>query len=254
MSSVVMQALEHGAVWRVTLATPKANLLDIEMSAQLSSIFDRAREARALKAILIEGRGAHFSYGASVQEHLPGKCEAMLHGFHRLFYQLLELNVVTLAAVRGQCLGAGLELAAFCHRVFASPDARLGQPEIALGVLAPVASVALAERVGRSPAEDLCLSGRSIAAEQALVIGLVDEIAEDPAEAALGYAREFLLPRSASSLRIAARAIRSGYARRFREELAEIERLYLEDLMSTKDAVEGLEAFLEKRDPSWSDS
>ncbi len=254
MSSVVMQALEHGAVWRVTLATPKANLLDIEMSAQLSSIFDRAREARALKAILIEGQGAHFSYGASVQEHLPGKCEAMLRGFHRLFYQLLELNVVTLAAVRGQCLGAGLELAAFCHRVFASPDARLGQPEIALGVLAPVASVALAERVGRSPAEDLCLSGRSIAAEQALVIGLVDEIAEDPAEAALGYVREFLLPRSASSLRIAARAIRSGYARRFREELAEIERLYLEDLMSTKDAVEGLEAFLEKRDPSWSDS
>lgn len=254
MSSVVMQALEHGAVWRVTLATPKANLLDIEMSAQLSSIFDRAREARALKAILIEGQGAHFSYGASVQEHLPGKCEAMLRGFHRLFYQLLELNVVTLAAVRGQCLGAGLELAAFCHRVFASPDARLGQPEIALGVLAPVASVALAERVGRSPAEDLCLSGRSIAAEQALLIGLVDEIAEDPAEAALGYVREFLLPRSASSLRIAARAIRSGYARRFREELAEIERLYLEDLMSTKDAVEGLEAFLEKRDPSWSDS
>ena len=254
MSSVVMQALEHGAVWRVTLATPKANLLDIEMSAQLSSIFDRAREARALKAILIEGQGAHFSYGASVQEHLPGKCEAMLRGFHRLFYQLLDLNVVTLAAVRGQCLGAGLELAAFCHRVFASPDARLGQPEIALGVLAPVASVALAERVGRSPAEDLCLSGRSIAAEQALLIGLVDEIAEDPAEAALGYAREFLLPRSASSLRIAARAIRSGYARRFREELAEIERLYLEDLMSTKDAVEGLEAFLEKRDPSWSDS
>lgn len=254
MSSVVMQALEHGAVWRVTLATPKANLLDIEMSAQLSSIFDRAREARALKAILIEGQGAHFSYGASVQEHLPGKCEAMLRGFHRLFYQLLELNVVTLAAVRGQCLGAGLELAAFCHRVFASPDARLGQPEIALGVLAPVASVALAERVGRSPAEDLCLSGRSIAAEQALLIGLVDEIAEDPAEAALGYVREFLLPRSASSLRIAARAIRSGYARRFREELAEIERLYLEDLMSTKDAVEGLEAFLEKRDPSWSNS
>lgn len=254
MSSVVIEALEHGAVWRVTLATPKANLLDIEMSAQLSSIFDRAREARALKAILIEGQGAHFSYGASVQEHLPGKCEAMLRGFHRLFYQLLELNVVTLAAVRGQCLGAGLELAAFCHRVFASPDARLGQPEIALGVLAPVASVALAERVGRSPAEDLCLSGRSIAAEQALLIGLVDEIAEDPAEAALGYVREFLLPRSASSLRIAARAIRSGYARRFREELAEIERLYLEDLMSTKDAVEGLEAFLEKRDPSWSDS
>ena len=159
---------------------------------------------------------------------------------------------MTLAAVRGQCLGGGLELAGFCNRLFASPDAKLGQPEIALGVLAPVASVVLAERVGRSRAEDLCLSGRSLTAAEAERIGLVDEIAEDPTEAALGYAREYLLPRSASSLRIAVRALRSGFAERFRAQLAEVERLYLQELMSTTDALEGLQAFLEKRAPSWS--
>ncbi len=249
---VVLEPLDEGAIWRVRLATPKANILDMEKTALLSSIFGRAREARELKAILIQGDGGHFSYGASVEEHLPGKFEPMIRGFHRLFHQLLDANVVTLAAVRGQCLGGGLELAGFCNRVFASPDAKLGLPEIALGVLPPVASVALAERVGRGHAEDLCLSGRSITAEQAARIGLVDEIADDPAEAALGYAREHLLPRSASSLRFAVRAIRTGFAERFRKQLAEVERLYLQDLMSTADALEGLRAFVEKREPSWS--
>jgi cyclohexa-1,5-dienecarbonyl-CoA hydratase len=178
----------------------------------------------------------------------------MLRGFHRLFHLLLEANVVTLAAVRGQCLGGGLELAGFCNRLFAAPDARLGQPEIVLGVFAPVASVALVERVGRSHAEDLCLSGRSLTAQEAHRIGLVDEIADDPDAAALAYAREHLLPRSASSLRLALRATRVGYAERFRHALAEVERLYLEELMSTADATEGLQAFLEKRSPSWSDA
>jgi cyclohexa-1,5-dienecarbonyl-CoA hydratase len=175
----------------------------------------------------------------------------MLSGFHRLFYRLLESRVVTLAAVRGQCLGGGLELAVFCNRLFASPDARLGQPEIVLGVIAPVASVMLAERIGRSRAEDLCLSGRSVTAEDGLAMGLVDELDADPGAAALAYARKYLLPRSASSLRMAVQALRTGFDQRFRKELASVEHLFLEDLMSTADAGEGLLAFLEKREPEW---
>ncbi len=253
-SPVCVKELEDGAIWRVSLATPKANILDMEKTALLSSIFGRAREAQDLKAMLIEGEGPHFSFGASVEEHLPGKFEPMIRAFHRLFDQLLDAGVVTLAAVRGQCLGGGLELVSFCNRVFASPEAKLGQPEIVLGVFPPVASVTLAQRVGRSRAEDLCLSGRTIPAEEAARIGLVDEIADDPAEAALGYARKHLLPRSASSLRLAVRAVRAGFAERFRKELALVERLYLQELMSTADAVEGLQAFLEKREPSWSNT
>jgi cyclohexa-1,5-dienecarbonyl-CoA hydratase len=248
------EELEGGALLRVVLATPKANIIDIEKTEQLCSIVADAARDRHVKAIVIGADGPHFSFGASVEEHLPAKLEPMLRGFHRLFHLLLEANIVTLAAVRGQCLGGGLELAAFCNRLFAAPGARLGQPEIVLGVFAPVASVALVERVGRSRAEDLCLSGRSLTADEAQRIGLVDEIADDPDEAALAYAREHLLPRSASSLRLALRATRVGYAERFRIELAEVERLYLEELMSTADATEGLEAFLEKRSPSWSDA
>jgi cyclohexa-1,5-dienecarbonyl-CoA hydratase len=251
MSTVRLEVLDDGAIWHVMLATPKANILDMEKSELLSSIFERARDDRNVKAIVLDSEGPHFSFGASVEEHLPGKFEAMIRGFHALFGRMLDASVVTLAAVRGQCLGGGLELVIFCNRVFAAPSAKLGQPEILLGVFAPVASAMLAERVGRGAAEDLCLSGRSLDAEEAMGVGLVDEVADDPTEAALAYARKHLVPRSASSLRLAVRAVRAGFDRRFRGDLAEIERLYLDDLMSTADANEGLEAFLEKREPAW---
>ncbi|HXV76896.1 MAG TPA: enoyl-CoA hydratase-related protein, partial [Candidatus Polarisedimenticolaceae bacterium] len=223
------------------------------MTEALVALFARAADTPRLKAVLLEGEGANFSFGASVEQHLPGSFERMLPGFHAIFDRMLACAVVTLAAVRGQCLGGGLELAAFCHRVFAAPDARLGQPEIALGVVAPVASVILAERIGRGRAEELCLTGRSYTAREALAAGLVDQVDDDPTAAALEWACRYLLPRSSSSLRFAVRAVRTGFAGRFRQDLAEVERLYAEGLMETTDAAEGLRAFLEKRPPQWSD-
>ncbi len=249
---VRVETLEAGAIWRVVLNTPKANLVDMEKCGLLSEIFARAGEEAGLKAIVLQGEGPHFSFGASVAEHMPERVEDMIHGFHGLFHRMLDARVPTLAAVRGQCLGGGMELATFCHRIFASPDAWLGQPEIVLGVLAPVASVMLCERVGRSHAEHLLLSGVSVSAEEAHAMGLVDEVADDPAAAALAYAREHLLPKSASSLRFAVEAARAGFADRFRKELDAVERLYLKELMATSDAQEGLKAFLEKRRPEWS--
>jgi cyclohexa-1,5-dienecarbonyl-CoA hydratase len=248
---VRLEALDGGAIWRAVLNTPKANILDMEKCEILSEVFLDAGKEAGLKAVVIEGEGPHFSFGASVGEHLPEHIHAMLSGFHGLFYRILDSGVVTLAAVRGQCLGGGMELAIFCNRLFASPDATLGQPEIVLGVLAPVASVMLADRVGRGRAENLLLSGASLGAAEGLTIGLVDELADDPGEAALEYARKHLLPKSGSSLRFALRAARIDFEERFRAELARVEGLFLEDLMATQDAVEGLQAFLEKRSPEW---
>ncbi|MFQ5790932.1 MAG: cyclohexa-1,5-dienecarbonyl-CoA hydratase [Acidobacteriota bacterium] len=249
--AVEVEPIEEGAYWRVVLGGSKGNIIDTTMIGALTGVFREAKKARDLKAVCLEGRGRHFSFGASVPEHQPGKVEKMLPSFHGLFPVMLESSVAVLAAVRGQCLGGALELASFCHRVFASPDAKLGQPEIVLGVFAPVASMFLAERVGRGKAEDVCLSGRVLDAEEALRIGLVDAVAEDPSEAALAYAREFLLPRSASSLRFAVKAARHGLRARLDTELKALERLYLDELMSTGDAVEGIRAFLEKRRPQW---
>ena len=250
-----IERLDGGALWRVTLGGSKGNILDAALTDALAAVVSEASRTPSLKALCLEGAGTHFSFGASVQEHLPDQVEGMLRRFHGLISALLDSSVITLAAVRGQCLGGGLELVTTCHRIFAARDAKLGQPEIALGVFAPAASVLLAERVGRRHAEDLCLSGRVVGADEALRMGLVDELVEgDPTTAALAWARTYLLPRSASSLRHAARAVRSGMRDRVADDLAEVERQYLTGLMATHDAVEGLTAFLEKRPPQWRDA
>ena len=252
-ASVRVETLEEGALWRVCLATPRGNVLDTAKIDLLADVFARAAAEKGLKAVLLDADGPNFSYGASIEEHLPPKFRTLIPVFHALLQRMLDASVVTLAAVRGQCLGGGLELASFCHRVFAAPDAKLGQPEIALGVIAPAASVLLVERLGRGAAEDLCLSGRSIDAAEALRLGLVDEVGDDPTAAAHAYFRQHLLPRSASSLRLAARALRESFGRRLREDLVRVERIYFDELMATGDAVEGLNAFLEKRPPRWRD-
>lgn len=249
-SPIRVQELEPGLV-RVQLARPKANVLDAAMTAALHGFFAGPARAPALKAVLLEGEGPHFSFGASVAEHLPESVAGMLRTFHGLFHAMADAAVPVLAVVRGQCLGGGLELAAFCQRIFAAPDARLGQPEIKLGVFAPVASLLLPDRMGRGRAEDLLLSGRTLTAEEARAAGLVDEVAEDPAAAALAYARTHLLPLSAASLRHAVRAAREAFTARLFRDLASLEQLYLGSLVATHDANEGIRSFLEKRPPQW---
>jgi cyclohexa-1,5-dienecarbonyl-CoA hydratase len=244
--------IDEGACWRVTFGASKGNILDRATMAALRRVVAEAPAASGLKAICLEGSGAHFSFGASVQEHLPGQVQDMLQEFRQLVLDLLDSHIVCVAAVRGQCLGGGLELASICHRVFASADAKFGQPEIALGVFAPIASIVLPARVGRAHAEDLCLTGRMVGAQEGLAMGLVDEVtAGDPADAAIAWAQTHFSARSASSLRFAVQAIRADLAARIRVELPALEAAYVNDLMATHDAAEGLQAFLDKRPPSW---
>ena len=238
-------------LWRAALASPKANILDRDKIQAFTELFERAARDPDLKAILIEGEGPHFSFGASVPEHLPGQFETMIPAFHGMFRAMLDAPVMLVAAVRGRCLGGALELISPCHRIFAAPDAKLGQPEIVLGVMAPVASVLLPERLGRARGEELCVSGRVIDATEARDIGLVDVLSEDPGSAARAYLDEHVLPRSAASLRVAVRAARVGWNARLRSALEETERIYLEELMATEDAVEGLQAFVDRREPVW---
>ena len=220
--------------------------------AALRRVLVDARTTRGLKAIILDGAGGDFSFGASVQEHLPEHVGAMLEGMRGLVLDLFDSQVVVIAAVNGQCLGGGLELAIACHRIVASADAKFGQPEIALGVFAPIASILLPERIGRAAGEDLCLTGRIVTAADARAMGLIDEIAPaDPADAALTWARTHFASRSASSLRLAVKAVRAGLASRVRTELPALEAIYLNELMTTRDATEGLQAFLDKRSPAW---
>jgi len=247
----------EGRLLRLRLDRPKANLVDAEMIAALQAAFAEAARPiagqPALRGILLDQEGPHFSFGASVAEHLPGSFRQMLSALHALVLRMLDHPVPILVAIRGQCLGGGLEVAMAGHVLFAAPDARLGQPEIVLGVFPPAASALLPERVSRAAAEDLLLSGRSIDGVEAARIGLVTAVAADPEGAALAWFDAHAARHSAVALRLAAAALRRELVARVRTRLAALEDLYAGELMSSRDPVEGLTAFLEKRPARWED-
>ena len=240
-----------GALLRLTLARPKANIVDASMIGALAAALARHAGDRAIRGVLVDAEGPHFSFGASVEEHLPATCGAMLSTLHALVMAMLEFPAPILVAVRGQCLGGGLEVAMAGSLIFASPDAQLGQPEMKLGVFAPAASVLLPLRVNAAAAEDLLLSGRSVGAAEAREIGLVHTVADDPVAAALAWFDAHLAGKSAASLRFALRAARLALVYGIRAGLAAVEKLYLQGLMNTRDANEGLAAFLARRPPVW---
>ena len=241
----------EGRLLRLRLSRPKANLIDAAMIAALDAALARSSGDRQLGAVLLDAEGPHFSFGASVEEHMPQQCAAMLTGLHNLVMHMIEFPVPLLTAVHGQCLGGGFEVALASHLMFVAPDAALGQPEMKLGVFAPAASCLLPELVGPLCSLDLLVSGRSITGLQAAAMGVAIEAAADPEHAALAYFEEHLATKSASSLRYAVKAARLDYVARVRDKLRTVERLYLTELMATHDAVAGLEAFTAKRLPQW---
>jgi cyclohexa-1,5-dienecarbonyl-CoA hydratase len=152
-----------GALLRLRLSRPKANLVDAEMIRALhGALVEFHKHPGSLRGALLDAEGPHFSFGASVEEHLPDRCAKMLGSLHALLVGMLEFPVPILVAVRGQCLGGGLEVALAAGPIFAAPTAQFGQPEIKLGVFAPAASVLLPYRVSQPVAEDLLFSGRSV--------------------------------------------------------------------------------------------
>ncbi|HEY5633665.1 MAG TPA: cyclohexa-1,5-dienecarbonyl-CoA hydratase [Burkholderiaceae bacterium] len=240
-----------GSLLRLRLARPKANLIDAEMIAALSGALAQHRARVGLKAVLLDHEGAHFSFGASVEEHLPEHCAQMLAGLHALVRAMLEFPAPILVAIRGQCLGGGLEVAMAGSQLFAAPDAKMGQPEIKLGVFAPAASCLLPLRIGQAASEDMLFSGRSLGAEEARACGLVQSVSDDPEAAALAWFDAHLADKSASVLALAVQAARAPYRAEASRRIDEVERLYLQTLMKTHDANEGLRAFVERRKPAW---
>ena len=238
-------------VARITLASPKANILDRAMICELDAAVSHC-SSRALHAIVLAAEGPHFSFGASVREHLPDQIAGTLHSLHALIRRNLDAPAPTIAAVRGQCLGGGFELALSCDLIIADRTAQFASPEIKLAVFAPAASALLPVRVGQAVASRLLLTGAAIPAEEAARCGLVAKVVDDLDSELNQWLQTDFLPRSPSALKFACRAARLQLRRVFEQDLPEIESLYLRDLMMTPDAEEGIRAFLEKRAPQWS--
>ena len=176
----------------------------------------------------------------------------MIGVFHRMFRLMDSIGIPTLASVDGSCLGGGCELAVFCDLVISSEDAKYGQPEIQVGVFPPIAAQIMPRIIGRKAAMDLILSGRIISAEEARSMGLVNKaVAREELKSATDEFVKPYLKLSAEVLRKTKKAVTAGLMDDFEPSLKIIEDIYLNELMNTADAQEGLKAFLEKRKPEW---
>ena len=238
-------------VLALTLNAPKANVLDIAMISELTDAVKQFASDSDVKAIIFRAEGEHFSYGASIPEHQKEYVDELLTKFHGFFRTLIEISKPSFVAVKGQCLGGGLELAAFCNWIFAAENATFGQPEIKLAVFPPVASLILPYRIGQPAADDLILTGRSISAKEAKQLGLVYEISSDPEATAHDFIKNNILPKSTSALLHSVKSSRFEMNQAFLKNIDRIQEMYVKELMATEDANEGIRAFMEKRDPLW---
>ncbi|HUF90040.1 MAG TPA: enoyl-CoA hydratase-related protein [Gemmatimonadota bacterium] len=243
---------EHVA--RVVLASPPLNVLSIAMLKELSEAIEEAAAIEKLRVLVVAAEGRAFSAGVDVEDHVGDKVAPMIAAFHGVFRRLADVEPVTVAEVHAHALGGGCELAAFCDLVVASEEATFGQPEVQLGLFPPVTAAAFPYFVRGKKTLELMLTGERVDAREAQRIGLVNQVwpAEDFAEEAASFV-DRLASRSGVALRLAKKAYYAGVDAPFHTALDRAEEIYLRELMRSRDAIEGIAAFREKREPDWKD-
>ncbi len=245
--------LEMGE-WRASLVLkrPPLNVLNIAMLEEVTEALDEVKGHGGCKVLLVSGEGKAFSAGVDVADHTEDRVEEMLHLFHGGLLRLLSLDAATVAQVHGHCLGGGMELAMACDLVYASDDATFGQPEIKLASFPPFGAAVYPAIFGRRRAAELILTGRSMTAGEAASMGMVNAVfprdeLEKRVHGICGDLEEY----SRVALRLAKKTMQASFPLGPQKAVDLAERVYLEELMATEDAIEGLQAFMEKRKPVW---
>jgi cyclohexa-1,5-dienecarbonyl-CoA hydratase len=242
----------RGHVAHITLRHPPLNVIDIPMMEDMATALAEIEAQPEISIVVFRGEGNCFSAGVDVVAHTPDKVASMLEKFHHVIRSLIAINKVTIAAVEGHCLGGGAEIAMVCDLVYTTEDAQWGFPEIQLGCFPPVAATALSALIGQKRASDLILTGRTITGAEAAAIGLASNaVAENRRENATDETIKKLSALSPSSLGLTKKAIYAWDSIHFDKGLARAEKIYLDELMKTEDAREGIRAFMEKRKPQW---
>lgn len=238
----------------LTLNRPELNVLNIAMMKEINSALETLDDGASLKALVIGASGKVFSAGVDVAEHTKELMDQMISVFHRMFRLLDSMQCPTIALVQGAALGGGCELACFCDLVVAGAKVKFGQPEIKVGVFPPVAAASFPGSAHLKSVYELLLTGDIIRAEEAKEMGLVNRVfpREEFEERAAEFVKR-LTVNSAAILRLTKKAIRAGLGQTFPAALDSAEKLYLGEMMATEDAHEGLEAFMQKREPKWTD-
>ena len=239
-------------VAQLTLASPPLNVIDIPMMEELTSVLAQVEAQPEISAVVIRGAGKCFSAGVDVAAHTPDLVAEMLQKFHGVVRALVSSKKITIAVVHGRCLGGGAELAMVCDLVYSTNDAVWGFPEIQLGCFPPVAVTALASLVSPKRATELVLTGKTISGAEAQDIGLTTQSAgENELDSIVGLSVDRVRTLSPAALALTKKAVYAWDAMHFDKGLARAEKIYLDELIKTDDAQEGIRAFLEKRQPQW---
>lgn len=247
-----LMTTEQPPIARVILSHPPLNILNFELMDELASFLDEMEARSDISSIIFAGSDRAFSAGVDVKIHTPEKVGLMLEKFHGVIRKLAATRKVTVAVVRGVCMGGGAELAAICDMVFTTDNATWGFPEISLAAFPPVAAVILPAIVGQKLAADLVLTGRKITGEDAMRIGLAnDAVPEDELADLVEETAERLSKLSPSALAVCKKAFYAWDSIHFDKGLARAEQIYTDELMKLEDAKEGIAAFMEKRKPVW---
>lgn len=249
----IRTSVEDG-IGRLVLDEPPLNILSQKLLGDLRQELDSVAAEKTLRVLILSAEGKHFSAGADVGEHLPPAYEKMIPEFIETVAAIDSFPLPVIAAVKGRCLGGGFEVAQAADMIVAGEGAMFGQPEIMLGVLPPAACAVLPDICSAGQTAEIVFSGEALNAKQALQAGIIlrvvpdDQVEADALELAGKIARH-----SGAALRVTKKALRAGMADQRSAALAEVGRIYVDDLMRTEDAVEGLQAFLEKRKSVWKD-
>ena len=247
----IQTELKEGVVF-LTLNRAPLNWLNIDMMEEINSFFDELLKEKSLKLLVVQAAGKAFSVGVEVADHLGDLAPKMIDVFHRMFRLMDALKVPSLAVVNGSALGGGCELALYCDMVIATEKSKFGQPEIQVGVFPPIAALVFPRIIGRKKAMELILAGDTISAQEALALGLINKVVP---EASLSQEVNAFVEKfaklSSLVLKLTKEAILAGLNDDMDKGLKAIEKIYLNQLMRTHDAMEGLRAFLEKRKPTW---
>ena len=236
----------------LTLNRAPLNWLNIEMMGEINVFFEGLMKEKSLKLLVVQAAGKAFSVGVEVADHLGDLAPKMIEVFHKMFRLMDALKVPSLAVVNGSALGGGCELALYCDMVIATEKSKFGQPEIQVGVFPPIAALVFPRIIGRKKAMELILAGDTIGAQEALALGLINKVVP---EASLSQEVNAFVEKFAKLsglvLTLTKEAILAGLNDDMDKGLKAIEKIYLNQLMKTHDAMEGLKAFLEKRKPTW---
>ena len=237
----------------LTLERPPLNVLNLALLGQLREALDPLKNDSETDFLVLRASGERaFSAGVDVKDHTRDKVPEMLDAVHGAIRSLLSLPQITIALVRGACLGGGCELASSCDFILASDDSSFATPEIQVGCFPPVALARFPSQIGYHRAAEMILTGRRISAQEAAAIGLINRaVAGKDLEKALQELLEEMKGKSRAVLRIALKGLREISLKNFSANLARSEELYLKELLATEDVEEGVQAFLEKRKPRW---